>query len=397
MAPQHNFRPSTAGEDGSKRPHESLSPREDPTDDEIDDQLNNELHIRDPIWPGYDLFSLGHDSSLDDRQSCPWVSAVEIGQLQSQYFGNEGTVDFAGWNNSKSLLDGFAFETPQPGALNEILPLLNPSLPSPSPTITPTNQSNLFIDKSVERYQFKGRLSFKIPESGKVKGYIKFRLCRKEDQGNTKGQNRPVKQGARAKRGRYAAAMPMEHPSYVLPNFGRTTKLAPYDARLLGFYKNMFCSGRTILSTSNFWVTQLLAIADGNECVNKILLASTAAYILDYPPTNEFLRKRANAYHNSATDLLGVALQEKKTRTDPGYRYWKTNNVQSSAARAALANRVAFVEFLALPVSPPVANRLARLYGWLIEGDKREAYKIFGALRAGFRGEFDATPPRRRF
>ena len=63
---------------------------------------------------------------------------------------------------------------------------------------------------------------------------------------------------------------------------------------------------------------------------------------------------------------------------DPGYRYWNLNHVQSSSARLALANIVAFVDILVLPVSPLTANRRDRMYGWLMEGDEKEVHKIFG-------------------
>ncbi|ATY64255.1 hypothetical protein A9K55_003836 [Cordyceps militaris] len=497
MALQHNLCPGWAGGKRSKRAYELLSPREDPVDDHIDDQLDNEPNIGDSVWPGYDLFALGNDASPDNQRSFRPVSDIEMRRPQTQHFGmrsftpftqacspnsfktkgDESALEYTDWGNPDSIfdglaldglaldglaldglaldglaldglaldglaLDGLAFDIPQPGALSEILPLLNPSLPPGAPSIIPAGQPNPFLDKSLERYQFKGRLSFKIPESGEVNGYIKFRLCRTEDHADTRGQKTTFYPATRGKRGRYAPEVPREHPPYVLPNFGRTTKLAAYDARLLSFYKNVFCAGRTLLTTSNFWVTQLLGIADGNECVNRILLAFTAAYILDYQPTNEMLRRRANSHYKRAANLLGVALQQHATRqvgkeeaavaallflvcddivhwetqrrgdcnpkwlqgirmatsildnTDPGYRYWKASNVQSGAARIALANRVAFVEILTLPVSPLAVNRQARLYGWLVEGDKRETYKIFGdiaTLRAGGRGKLEAT------
>lgn len=426
MALQHNLCPGWAGGKRSKRAYELLSPREDPVYDQIDDQLDNEPNIGDAVWPGYELFALGNDASPDNQRSFRPVSGIEMRRPQTQHFGDESALEYTDWGNPDSIFDGLAFDIPQPGALSEILPLLNPSLPPGAPSIIPAGQPNPFLDKSLERYQFKGRLSFKIPESGEVNGYIKFRLCRTEDHADTRGQKTTFYPATRGKRGRYAPEVPREHQPYVLPNFGRTTKLAAYDARLLSFYKNVFCAGRTLLTTSNFWVTQLLGIADGNECVNRILLAFTAAYILDYQPTNEMLRRRANSHYKRAANLLGVALQQHATRqvgkeeaavaallflvcddivhwetqrrgdcnpkwlqgirmatsildnTDPGYRYWKASNVQSGAARIALANRVAFVEILTLPVSPLAVNRQARLNGWLVEGDKRETYKIFG-------------------
>ena len=64
--------------------------------------------------------------------------------------------------------------------------------------------------------------------------------------------------------------------------------------------------------------------------------------------------------------------------SDPGYRYWKTENVQSSAARVSLANRIAFVDILAQPVSPLEIISTNRLYGWLLEGTEKEVQRIHG-------------------
>lgn len=199
------------------------------------------------------------------------------------------------------------------------------------------------------------------------------------------------------------------------------------------------------MSKTNFWVTDLAAISDGNECAKHALLASTAAYILDYQPKNQQLRVRANAHYRRAADLLSKGFRGPEIRdigkeeaivtavlflvcddvsvsisplyditlrlndtqivnwetrkpgdsnpkwlqgtriarkildnTDPGYRYWNMANVQSNSARLALANRVAFVDILTLPVSYLTVTRGDRMYGWLMEGDERELQKIFG-------------------
>ena len=63
-------------------------------------------------------------------------------------------------------------------------------------------------------------------------------------------------------------------------------------------------------------------------------------------------------------------------RTDPGYRYWKARNVQTSRARDALANRIAFMSILAQPVSPLEADHSRRFYGWLLEGTEEETRSV---------------------
>jgi hypothetical protein len=64
--------------------------------------------------------------------------------------------------------------------------------------------------------------------------------------------------------------------------------------------------------------------------------------------------------------------------SDPGYRYWKPENVQSSGARVSNANRVAYVNILAQPVTALKAEDTDKLYPWLLEGTAREVRKIHG-------------------
>jgi hypothetical protein len=64
--------------------------------------------------------------------------------------------------------------------------------------------------------------------------------------------------------------------------------------------------------------------------------------------------------------------------SDPGYRYWKNENVQCTSARVANANWAAFVEILAQPVSPLKFDKTDRLCSWLLEGTEKEARRIHG-------------------
>lgn len=65
--------------------------------------------------------------------------------------------------------------------------------------------------------------------------------------------------------------------------------------------------------------------------------------------------------------------------SDPGYRYWNKENVQSSNARTSNANRVAFISILADILLPLRVERDDRkLYSWLLAGTKRNAHKIQG-------------------
>ena len=64
--------------------------------------------------------------------------------------------------------------------------------------------------------------------------------------------------------------------------------------------------------------------------------------------------------------------------TDPGYRYWNPVNVQSSNARVAQGNLIAYYDILSQPVMPLVAEEGEYPYSWLLEGTKKDAHKIHG-------------------
>ena len=63
---------------------------------------------------------------------------------------------------------------------------------------------------------------------------------------------------------------------------------------------------------------------------------------------------------------------------DPGFKHWDPVNVQSSKARITLANRIAFIDILVLPVTPLQVQKNDRMYGWLVEGTNAEVSKIHG-------------------
>jgi hypothetical protein len=64
--------------------------------------------------------------------------------------------------------------------------------------------------------------------------------------------------------------------------------------------------------------------------------------------------------------------------SDPGYRYWKRENVQCDRARAANANWTALACILGLAVTPLNLRDNDRNFGWLLEGSAREAHTIHG-------------------
>lgn len=64
--------------------------------------------------------------------------------------------------------------------------------------------------------------------------------------------------------------------------------------------------------------------------------------------------------------------------SDPGYRYWKPENVQTSNARHSLSNWLAYANILAEPVTSLSHYGLGKIYPWLLEGTPENIRKIHG-------------------
>ena len=65
-------------------------------------------------------------------------------------------------------------------------------------------------------------------------------------------------------------------------------------------------------------------------------------------------------------------------KIDPGERYWKQSNVQSSQARISNANMVAYVDICAHPVTPLKFDEEGRTYTWLLSGTESDSRRIHG-------------------
>ncbi|PGH15722.1 hypothetical protein AJ80_05430 [Polytolypa hystricis UAMH7299] len=415
-------------------PHPSKRRRQDALDDiiaSLNAQNEEDLEQQNDLWADHNLFALDVAPLFEDAQLPSHAPDVQQTQAKRPY-EDDMLLSLQDFPELDAFLDApetFAGDHQLPQqTLSHVLPELYPSLPQLEHRDATASMTSPFNEDSTEHYSFENRLYFEIPEGGEINGYIKFRIRPSEKSGDV---DEPKKHGLFDQAGmavhhRHVPGVPNDKPPHLPPDFGRAMKLDPTDNKLWRFYLNVFCIGRTLLSKTNFWVTDLAAIADGNECVKYALLASTAAYVLDYQSKNQKLRVRANAYYRRAADLLDRSLRNRtlqeigkeeaivtailflvcddivnwETRkpgdcnpkwrqgtriakavldsTDPGYRYWHLANVQSSSARLALANRVAFVDILTLPVSHLVAARGDRMYGWLMEGEERELQKIFG-------------------
>lgn len=65
--------------------------------------------------------------------------------------------------------------------------------------------------------------------------------------------------------------------------------------------------------------------------------------------------------------------------TDPGYRYYKPGNVQTSNARLGNMVNIARVAIFALPFTPlDITNTSNKKFGWLLHGTSASVHKIHG-------------------
>ena len=64
--------------------------------------------------------------------------------------------------------------------------------------------------------------------------------------------------------------------------------------------------------------------------------------------------------------------------TDPGYRYWRPENVQTTSVRRSNANMCAYAEICALPITELCITDIDKLYPWLLEGSEEEVREIHG-------------------
>ncbi|KAB8336717.1 hypothetical protein FH972_021026 [Carpinus fangiana] len=175
----------------------------------------------------------------------------------------------------------------------------------------------------------------------------------------------------------------------------------------------------TLLPQHNYWLHEVAPMMTQNQCVKHAVLAFAAGYVLDFV-TTDGMRKRANEHYKTAIFFLDRALASSASHdigkgddvvaallllvaedlvnhelsmkqdcsprwwngarvakrildnTDPGYRYWNPPNVQTSKARLANANRVAFINILTEPLTPLSWTENKELYGWLLQGSAAE-------------------------
>ncbi|KAH0559375.1 hypothetical protein GP486_004109 [Trichoglossum hirsutum] len=397
----------------SPPPHQSLF-------GELDPQLEDILDLESgDIWSNGSLFAVDiSESQPTRRETCNTSSNKK--RSHGRAFPNSDSVGGLGQD--------LGFDPTMQEWLFNKFPVQFASVPLLENRQVDLSTPNPFADGSIVRHPHLRQMTKTLPEDGAVNGYIKFRLrlSHDEDESSETPQSRSFNQRSMAVHHRHMPDLPGNNNVPPLPpHFGRGCKLDSIDNKLFKFYLVAFCSGRTLLSNSNFWLLDIAPMAAGSECVKHALLAFAAGYVLDYLP-NEKLQARANHHYGRAVDLLSKALRDPETyevnkgdsvvsaiilllsddvvnyelrrpkdleprwrggaaiaksildSSDPGYRYWNPVNVQSTSARVSNANRVAYVDILAQPVTPLKIEDTDRLYSWLLTGTEKEIRKIHG-------------------
>ncbi|EXJ92219.1 hypothetical protein A1O3_00769 [Capronia epimyces CBS 606.96] len=304
--------------------------------------------------------------------------------------------------------------------------ILFPDLPSLLHRQVDLGLLNPFAEGSVGRYNAPRTV---VAAEGEVNGYLKFRLQRTQTGfTETRKGNRVFGRTSFGTRQRPSALAQWERTIIpLLPSgFGRALKLDDKDRTLLNFYTTAYCRGRTLIPQNNAWLTEITPMAESDPIVQHSLLALSGAYVLDYVQSDD-LRQRTNRHYAKACELISQALSNAESHdvgksaalvaavilleaddeiiwelrrpkseipnfirglhlakrlldhSDPGYRYWKATNVQSTKSWAGLSMVVAvgciLPELMSplLPTNPKDSN-----YSWLLWGTKKEVHTIYG-------------------
>ncbi|KAL9108763.1 MAG: hypothetical protein Q9227_006559 [Pyrenula ochraceoflavens] len=312
----------------------------------------------------------------------------------------------------------------EPDWLAELFPGLEPSVP-----LLDEREVSLAI---VNPYAVPGtnehpRIRSKVaplvlPNDGAVNGLIKFRLRALDEQRDSERpqarlflHRRKISDVSTDSNDTSESNPSRAHLSYAPPDFGKDLHLDQTDTKLWRFYIVAFCPGRTLLPETNCWLNSLPAVAQRSGCAKFALLSLAAGYVLDYAPS-EKLRARANKHHRKAVALLSIELNKERNydpgneegvlaalallnqedminwethlgygsepkwylglkamkylldKSDPGYRYHKPINVQSSFMRYYMGNVQAQNDILCQCASPLDMTDEECPYPWLLEG-----------------------------
>ncbi|KAL8714149.1 MAG: hypothetical protein Q9220_001877 [cf. Caloplaca sp. 1 TL-2023] len=328
--------------------------------------------------------------------------------------------DTIGWEEDLGFLveEQDSVETQQ--WLRENFPELYPSLPLIEDRVVEPGLDNPYIDngtahhlhlRSNKRSDFDGLAD---------NGLIKFRLRMTETSSNVSKTQREF--STQRTLGIHHRPHPhLSQPDVPLlpPDFGRGLNLNESDNLVA------YCDGRTLLPKSNGWYNDVAPMAAESDCVKHAVLALAGTYLLDYLPSVG-LQRDANYHYKRAVGLLREALENPQIQevgkedavvsalallniddlvnwelhqprntepkwyrgvrtakkildnSDPGYRYWKPGNVQSSNARLSNGSLIALYDITSQPMMPLEAAEEKCPYSWLLEGTEKDVRKIHG-------------------
>ncbi|KAM5464524.1 hypothetical protein MferCBS49748_005408 [Microsporum ferrugineum] len=331
--------------------------------------------------------------------------------------------------------DGFIF-----GNTMEYEAFLGPPVALPSVSMASTRKVELelinpFARNRDRRHKFSRDIIIP-PVDGEISSYIKVKL--RVSNGRHASENRQI-----VKRGcsNIRTAIPINSESCSQRDDGSLQLVSPsmppsigihsvlhenqLDGQCLRFYQSAFCPGRTLLGGTNFWMKEILAMAQEDPSVKHALLALSGSYWLDYN-SQPSLRERVNYNYDQAKEMISVALRKPQTQaigqgdnliativllvvddcvnwelrinnaepnwmlaarlaksildnSDPGFRYWQPGNTQYSAARHGYANWIALACILGELVTPLASRGNPNAYGWLLAGTQKESWKIHGS------------------
>ncbi|KAK2831934.1 hypothetical protein FQN49_007019, partial [Arthroderma sp. PD_2] len=321
-------------------------------------------------------------------------------------------------------------------------PFLGPSVPLPSTNVASSRKGDLeqLVNPFARNLDRRHKFSRKIivpPGDGEISSYIKVKLNLPRFQNNDQN-GQIIKRGCSNERTAISVTPEIhsqrEHGGLGLLHPGIPPAMPPsipsdllghrVDGQCFKFYQAAFCSGRTLLGGTNFWNREILAMAQKDQCVKHAMLALSGSYLLDYYSYLS-LRDRVNYHYNKANKMISIALRRQETqaigqgdnlvaaimlllvddcvnwelrinddapnwiiaarvaksildKSDPGSRYWKSDNTQYSAARRGYANWVALACILSELVTPLAPGGDTNAYGWLLAGTQKESWKIHG-------------------
>ncbi|KAL8851387.1 MAG: hypothetical protein Q9221_003658 [Calogaya cf. arnoldii] len=285
-----------------------------------------------------------------------------------------------------NYVEGVDADLTSSNLIADLFPSLLPSVPSPVDRAPDVAVSNPFqADGVLEHPRLRSEAKpVEVPVDGVINGLIKFRLHQDKEPDESVEMRRPqfLQRYMKSRKPNPTTARGVP---YLPPEFGRGLKLDPMDLKLMRFYISAFCPGRTLLPMTNTWLTDVAAMAERSECVKHALLSLAASYVLDYAPADN-LKARATLHHSRAVRLLDSELAKAGTyqpgvgeeaictlailnqediinwelwqprdsnpkwfrgvraikylldKSDPGYRYKKPVNVQSTTFRRYMSN-----------------------------------------------------------